>query len=64
MHLAVVVGGSGTRFDELVVEALVIPLEMVVLEVLAEHASQVGLAERDDVVEALVSTMTWRIGWS
>ena len=39
MHLAVVVGRSRTRIDELVVEALVIPLEVVVLEVFAEHAS-------------------------
>ena len=42
MHLAVVVGGSRTRIDELVVALSrpVVPLEVVVLEVLAEHASK------------------------
>ena len=55
MHLGVVVGGARARIDELVVETLVVPLEMVVLEVLAEHESEVVLAEGDHVIEALPS---------
>lgn len=40
MHLAVVVGGSRTGFDELVVETLVIALEVVVLEELTERTRE------------------------
>ena len=39
MHFTVVVRGTGPRFDELVVETLVVPLVVVVLEVLVEHMS-------------------------
>ena len=55
MHLAVVVGRAGSRFDELVVEALVVAFDMVVLEVFAEHASEMRLAEGNGVLEAVIA---------
>jgi len=54
-HLTVVVHGAGAGVDERVVETLVVPLLVVVLEELAENAAEVGFAEGDDVVEALVA---------
>ncbi len=45
MHLAVVVRGTGTRFDELVVEALLVPLEMVVRDGFSDGGPELTLAE-------------------
>ena len=54
-HFGVVIRGSGARLDEAVAEALVVALKMVVLEVLAENVPEMGHAQRDDVIEALLA---------
>ena len=43
--------GSRSRIDELVVETVVIPLEVVVHEVLAEHAPNMDISEGHDAVD-------------
>ena len=49
----VLVRRLGHRNDELVVEALVVPLMFVVLDELADSPAEVAFAERHDVVQAL-----------
>lgn len=51
----VVVLGVEARLDELVVDSLVMPLAVVVLDVLSDDSPEMALAERNDVVEAFAA---------
>ncbi len=54
LNLGVRADPRSCPLQELVIESLVVPLVMVVLDVLVDEAAQVPLAQRDDAIETLL----------
>ena len=55
LHVGVRAPGRGRSLEEPVVEALMVPLAVIVFDVLAREKAQVPFAERHDAMETLSS---------